>query len=259
LTAAERGNLVHVTLARFWRGAHTHDALRACTPQELAARVDDAAAAAPGTLSAARRALLAPVVVAGESMRLRDLALRWLNDCEYDRPAFTVESIETDMTIELAGLVLSLRLDRVDRPATGGALIIDYKTGPVAVPRNWVRERPQATQLGLYALAWPEHAPTLPVRGVAYAQLAADRVRAVGVSADDEAWPALTDVANATGLPRWSDLDSWWRTHLEGLADEFRRGHAAVAPRDRFAPCRQCGRHALCRIGAARDDDEDVG
>ena len=75
--------------------------------------------------------------------------------------------------------------------------ILDYKTGQVERPRRWFDERPRASQLGLYTLAQRAAQPTLAVRAVAYAELRAEGAAAVGVAADEHAWPGLESAAAA--------------------------------------------------------------
>src|SRR5262249_59442345 len=112
---------------------------------------------------------------------------------------------ELALALSLGGLEVRLRLDRVDRLADGGIAVIDYKTGRAVAPPRWFDPRPQAPQLGLYALAWRAAFPSLPVRAVAYAQVKRGDMRLQGLAADEAAWCGVAKPSSLPGL----GLDSW--------------------------------------------------
>ncbi len=265
LSAGERGTLVHEALAAFWRDVRTQARLLELVGTDaLAARIDAASAAAVGTLAAARRLELPAVVLAGEAQRLARTLRDWLVGVDAARPPFEVRGIETDGALEFPGLRLRLRFDRVDALGDGGVALIDYKSGSVAAPGKWFESRPQAPQLALYALAQRAAEPGLPIRAVAYAQLKPGEVRAVGVAADDGAWPQLTlpPAIRTAPLPDWAAVEAHWADALGGLAADFVAGRADVTPRNRRESCQRCGRQALCRVGedgAAEDDGNGGG
>src|SRR5204863_1563398 len=90
-----------------------------------------------------------------ERSRRARLAREWL-DVEKARPAFSVFSLEEKRTLEFAGLEFGARIDRMDRLASGGHAIIDYKTGGNITPRRWDPPRPDEPQLAPYAVAAKE-------------------------------------------------------------------------------------------------------
>jgi hypothetical protein len=90
------------------------------------------------------------------------------------------------------------------------------------------------------------------VRVVAYGELRAEGAAAVGIAADDSAWPGLGLPSEVGPGDTWVELEAWWRTHLEALVAEIAAGHATVAPRARPSPCRNCGLQAVCRIESVR-------
>ncbi len=99
-----------------------------------------------------------------ERVRLVELLEEWLQ-VERLRGEFRVAAYEEQAVVDIAGLVLSLRLDRVDSLAQGAELLIDYKTGDSSIAM-WMGERPDEPQLPLYHLA----RPVLP-EAVAFAQV----------------------------------------------------------------------------------------
>jgi hypothetical protein len=202
------------------------------------------------------------VVTAGEAARIAKTVRAWLDDFDRVRLPFAVAAVEASRPLALGGLHWTLRLDRIDTLADGGIAIIDYKTGKVAAPAKWFDDRAQDPQLGLYWLAQHDFESAQPIRAVAYAQLRPGEMKAVGLAADDNAWPGLPEpsAVKDVGLADWRAVEDRWRHTLEGLAVEVREGVASVAPRDARVTCKQCGRQSLCRIGiVAIDGDTESG
>ncbi len=253
LTALERGSLLHAALAAFWRDTRTHGALVALAPSELDARIAAAVAEAMSSKLDARRArALPPLVLAGEPARLAALIRQWIDACERGRPAFAVRAVEHSTEIALGGIRLSIRLDRVDALADGGAAIIDYKSGEVPKLARTFEPRPAATQLAVYALAWRAAERETPLRAVAFAQVSPDAIEPSGIAADAAAWPGLK---LAHELPEnaphdWGALIAAWHDAMSALARDFAAGEAGVDPRETDV-CKRCGMQALCRIDAA--------
>jgi hypothetical protein len=156
-------------------------------------------------------------------------------------------TVEEPVTLELSGIQLRMRVDRVDRVAHGAVAMIDYKTGRAPGLKQWFEARPRAPQLGLYTLAWRARSPATPIAAAAYAQLCVDDVCAIGI-ADGDAWPGLTPLGPRTPAGSWQGIEDAWRTSLSAIAHELATGVARVTPRNLGETCERCGRHALCRI-----------
>ncbi len=258
LSYAERGKLVHATMAALWTGLRDRSTLQALDEGAVRAQIDAAVAKACGELPQARWQNLPAAVRAIEAQRIAALVVPWLA-VELARPPFAVIGTEYKTSIKLAGLEFNMRLDRIDALGDGGEAIIDYKTGLAESLPQWFAERPRATQLGLYALARSAVTAAPPIRALAYAQLRPDAIAVRGISADARAWPELTDVSKIGEFAGWNAIETWWSKHLGALAAEIAAGWAAVTPRERPSPCRNCGLQALCRIEAViRADDEVV-
>ena len=264
LSAQERGTLAHAALTAFWCDVRTQAALVELAPATLAAKIAAAVEAAIVAIPAARWRNLLPVVAAGESARLATLVGSWLQAQERDRPPFSVLGTEMTLPLTLGGLSLQLRLDRLDALADGGTAIIDYKTGRTKPPEAWFEPRPQAPQLGLYALARRAAAPAEHLRAVAYAQIRPGEFKVHGIAADNNAWPALKlpSSLRKVALADWSAVEARWAASLGALAADIAAGAAAVAPRDARKTCAHCGLQPFCRIGALaiadreRNEDE---
>lgn len=256
LSYAERGQLVHATMAAFWLDVRTHAALVSLDRPSLEARTANAASVARGTLRAGRWQLLPPVVAAAELARIAGIAIQWIEKYERPRPPFRVTGIEEKTQLTLSSLTFHLKLDRIDTLEDGSVAIIDYKTGAVDGPRSWFADRPRSPQLGVYALALRSQAPPANVGAVAYARLKAGKIDLLGVASNPAAWPSLDDAAELRQPQGWQAITAWWDRRLPELAAEFRDGVATVTPRDAPASCRACRLHPLCRIGEAGLDRE---
>jgi len=149
--------------------------------------------------------------------------------------------LEHSLPLDIAGVRLGVRLDRVDRLADGRLIVIDYKSGAAA---------------SFDALADRLRQPQLP----AYAVVAGDRTAAVAMlhlGREGLNLRGVADIAGRlTGLrplkegqPGWTRLLGRWRAQLAELVHEFLRGHAAVDPQP--TACERCHLQVLCRVQSA--------
>jgi ATP-dependent helicase/nuclease subunit B len=252
-----RGNLLHATLELAWR--ELGDAARLATlgPDELAALVERC-------LDASMREQL-PEEIGGRHRQLewtwqRAAALHVLA-LDRTRDPFEVVATEETMEADLAGLSLTLRVDRVDR-VEGGLVVLDYKTGR-ATTSQWRGSRPDAPQLPLYAIL-----KGAEVGGVAFVRADAQGAVLRGVAREAQRLPgmetaerfALTD-DKQKGFD-WSEIRSRWHGWLADLSRDFQRGVARVDPK-LPGTCRHCHLATLCRVsagfetGAMEEGDDD--
>ncbi len=245
--ARERGILLHAALEHIWRELGGRAALLALAPAALAELI--AAGVAAGIERAAARRNPGARWRRRELERTLRLLARWL-ELESQRSDFVVERIEQGAQVaRLAGLEFSCRLDRVDRLADGGRVLIDYKTGSTSP--DWRGERPDNPQLPLYA----------PLAGeglvaVAYAQVNAANCRFVQESERDGVLSPAQRRSELEGEPDFAHLMALWTGRLERIAAGFRAGFAAVDPAPRA--CDSCSLQALCRIETAREQIADA-
>lgn len=166
-----------------------------------------------------------------DSLRPLEVERLWglllsLRELEVERPGFQVMT-EVKREVSIGPLALHVRPDRLDQLASGGELVIDYKTGQFA-PSGWKRPRLPESQLPLYAV-------TGRSRGVAVIQLRPGGAQLRGVGDDELGIPGIK---SPTAFFREDDLD-WkgvlarWQLQLEGLAGEFAAGDFRVDPDDR--------------------------
>ena len=143
LSPAERGSFVHHVLRYLWMRVQGSDTLGECSASQRAQWIDEAVDAGMRALEAeAERHGLSLGARAGrvcldlEKERVSSLAAEWLEIESQRFESFKVVDCELDASIELSGLHLKLRLDRVDELADGGfasALVRIGAIGEVAV------------------------------------------------------------------------------------------------------------------------------
>ncbi len=233
LNRAERGNLVHRALELFWRDLPDQMALLALSPAARAEHLSAAIAGALEELARQRPELRGGRLRAVESACLERLLAHWLA-LETLRPPFAVAVREQDFALELDGLPIRLRIDRIDRLADGRLLLIDYKTGNIKAG-GWAGARPEEPQLPLYALAVadsPADSSGGALAGIAFARVRIDDKASgalLGITDTAELIPGCKTLAEY-GLPTdWPDALAQWRHDLGALAQEFLRGTATIA------------------------------
>lgn len=244
LNALARGSLVHAVMQAIWATLREQSALR-LEPAALQSLVDGCVDQAVSGWERDNHYPLPPRFRAVECARLTSLALDWLQ-LDAERSDFTVVAREADQAIDIGGLALRGRLDRMDSLPDGRCLIVDYKTGKVD-PQVWLGDRPDDPQLPLYALAHRDR-----LAGVAFAQLRVGDVKYAGVAAEAGLAPGLTPVAEWKARPEGCDdlpaLLDYWQSQLQALATAFRNGAMDVDPKDPRRTCLYCELGSLCRI-----------
>ncbi|MFP6599242.1 MAG: PD-(D/E)XK nuclease family protein [Deltaproteobacteria bacterium] len=240
--AADRGTLVHASLAHAWSELESSERLRALSAAELVELARRSAKRAIGELRAPLPAhLRAPLLD-----WLSELSAAWLGFEAGQRLGhWRVVARESEAEVELGneGVRLSrLRIDRTDELPDGRRVLLDYKTGQTpASPAGWLGPRPREPQMPAYVLA--RLAAGENVAGAGFAQLSAR---------DELAIKASPEVSLLAGRPPrdwpgWDEAIEMWHETLGALADSYALGRAAVQPRA-ASVCRHCQRQPLCRL-----------
>lgn len=224
--AAERGKLLHALMRELWAELKSSSELRT---RNLVAVIHRAAEAA------VKEAGLEGRFAELERERLARLADEWLA-LERSRKDFEVIALEERRALEVSGLEFASRVDRIDRLAAGGHVLIDYKTGRASL-RQWEAPRPDDPQLPLYAVAAREE-----LAAVAFARLRPGDMRFIGLSRDEKLVPGLKT------HPEWPALLDAWRRETEMLGAAFAAGEAAVDPKQDLKTCQRCDLQTLCRV-----------
>jgi ATP-dependent helicase/nuclease subunit B len=267
LTAAQRGRLLHAVLHAVWsgppHGIRSHAELLLKLP-DLAAFVQNRVRAAfEKALPADAREAMPHPYLALEETRLVTVVSEWLR-FEAERLPFNVAGTELGAPAQIAGLELTMRLDRIDRLSDESLLVIDYKTGNVS-PRLWDLPRPDDVQLPLYAGFALDPATGLP-GGLVFARVRAGQHEFSGRvrDANHQLLSALGGRKALVKQPLTGEALYDWRAYIEELALAFIDGRAEVNPRDYPETCERCGLQTLCRVyeshaqlDADGEDDDD--
>ena len=249
LTAVERGTILHKVLEGLWSKEegtewrlHTRDDLRSAkTNGQLAGIIDHHVSRVLHEHPLARSQDAWTVAYLDmERKRLNSSLSLWL-ECEALREPFTVTGCEEKLeNVDVTGLKLKLRVDRIDRIGSGGSLLIDYKTSAVSRSR-WFGERPDEPQLPLYGA----YGGVEDLRGIIFAQIRAGKIRFDGCVENPD---AVMGSAMKNTEPYGLEMREGWAEALRMLAEEFLSGHAAVMPKKYPGTCRYCALPALCRV-----------
>ena len=241
MDARERGDLVHVTLQRFWDEVRTQAALRSMPPEERAAALDRAISEALSkTISDATTAWETEYVDT-QRERLRRVLAPWIDQELARTLPFTVKLREEAMEVAVGPLHLKLRIDRIDATDAGDVLI-DYKTG-TASHKDWLTERPDEPQLPLYAM----------ITDAQLAAIAFGRVRP-GKEMGLDGYAATDGILPKPAPLPYETLDDQvaeWRRILTNLAEDFHAGDARVRPKSYPKTCQHCAQRLLCRLNPA--------
>ena len=225
LDARARGLLLHSLMKELWT--------------ELKGSAGLAGDVGPAIQKSAKKAVaeakLEEPLAKLERERLARLAWEWL-EVERGRAPFTVAAMEEKRKLEVAGLTLSGRIDRMDQLESGGHALIDYKTGK-PTPNEWLGGRPDDPQLPLYALNARE-----PISAVAFAKLRTGAMRYMGFSDREDLVPGVKAAKD------WGALLEGWKKELEALGQGFAAGDARVDPKELLNTCRYCDLQPLCRV-----------
>ena len=241
----DRGNLIHKALELFWDKTRNRKNLSNLSHGILKKRIEECVQEALKLCS--QRTTGQTQFNKLEIERNVRLIHDWLLNIERERPDFQVLHNEEDVSINLCGIKLSLRIDRIDEIPGKGLLLIDYKTGREAKPAEWFAEKIRAPQLPLYATAQP------PV-GLAYGHLTLGKPEFKGTADLPLGKLKNYDFAKDTGCSTWKELLSYWKNNLNRVADEFLQGNNQVLPVNKGEPCLHCEFNSLCRIQEISED-----
>jgi probable DNA repair protein len=235
LSLPERGQVLHKSLELLWRQLQTQAVLLQQDTDTLAHDITTCVQQALVLINSPPRLSFPPLLQTLEIQRLSQLIQASLRQ-EKTRPAFTVLALEKTAQLELAGLSIQLKLDRLDACEDGKQWVIDYKSkAPDRKP--WLDDRPEEPQLLLYALLDPH------ICGLLFMELRQGQASYLGLT--DEA----VELPGVKADPHWHDSKATWRSQLEALALEFQHGLCTPTP-TRASTCMRCEFQMLCRIEA---------
>lgn len=231
ISPAEHGNVAHAALETFWRDMGNQDELLSRSQSDVRDVIVSAVSAALDVKLGRREKNPAMERFrAFEEARLARLIEEWI-DVERRRRPFSVIQHETSETVEVEGLQLKIRVDRIDRYDDGTHAILDYKTGADISKDKWDSDRPEEPQLPLYAVTDKMRA----ISEVAFARITPGKIQLIAENGDNL----------QRRLPEWKRV-------VSNLAMRFQSGEADVDPKNPPKTCTFCGLQPLCRIHEVR-------
>ena len=218
--ARQRGIAAHAAVRRLFGDLPDQQEILSWSPQDRTRRIDRSCQLSlRGLFGVAENRLGALFEL--ELARLRSI-LAQLLELESTRTPFRVAGVEQTIKVDVGGLEIRGRLDRIDELNSDGSLaVIDYKTATRNNPSDWLKERPRDLQLPFYA-AFLE----VGVEAVAIAVLNPASPEYKGLWLAGGRFPG-----RAARLPAdfaWPMQRDRWRTQIEHLAREFADGDGRI-------------------------------
>jgi ATP-dependent helicase/nuclease subunit B len=244
LNAAERGEIIHQILECFWQGLRDQAALLAMSEDMLESRIHAAIESIFSHWQARYPRTLTPQYLVLEKKRSYELIERFIA-LEKSRPGFEVVSTEKKRVVNVEGLKIKIRIDRIDRLENQSEILLDYKTGEVSIS-NWFGERPKDPQLPLYCVT-EEKQPS----GIVFGVIRPDAIKYQGLVEEEGVLPGVKtpEKAEAMGCAAsFVEQCDAWKDAIALLAREFMQGVARVDPIEGENTCRTCSLKPLCRV-----------
>jgi probable DNA repair protein len=203
-----RGNLIHAAAFQLYANRPSQAEIRGWHGAELAQRVSAAVKAAFPRYERHADGVLRELFTL-ERQRVERL-LHELVEVDLQREPFSIHAVESAAEFMMAGIRLSLRIDRIDRNDDGSVVILDYKTGS---RRKFLdgNGEPADAQLVVYAIATAE-----PVAALGFYNVDS-RETALDASGRD-----------SMGADRWQEALGRWSCAIESAAEDFAAGDARI-------------------------------
>ncbi len=225
LDSMVRGSLVHGVLEQFWRKRHFAD-LRDMSVDDFSRALTQAVRNTLQDFSAESDVASAAVLEL-EHERLLKLIGDWLQFEKGRGVPFNIVACEAEKKVNICGIEVTLKIDRVHQLENGGLEFIDYKTGQLPKTKSWGEDRITEPQLPIYASFYVDDSAR--VAGIHFGMVkiadhAFSGVDEVGFEVEqDKRKPAFTQ-----NFTDWQHLLMHWKTSIEAIALELREGESAV-------------------------------
>ena len=225
LDSMARGSLVHGVLEQFWRKRHFAD-LRDMSADDFSSALTQAVRYAIQDF-ANEGNVVSDALLELEHERLFKLVGDWLQFEKHHGVSFQIVACEAEKKVQICGIEVTLKIDRIHQLEAGGLVFVDYKTGQVPKTKNWGEDRITEPQLPIYATFF--HTDTDKVAGVYFGMVKIAEHAFSGVAEDNfEEEPAKRKPAFIKDFSDWPNLLTHWKTSIEAIALELKSGEAVV-------------------------------
>jgi ATP-dependent helicase/nuclease subunit B len=227
-----RGNLIHAAAFQLYADRPSQAEIRAWLDEDIDRRINAAVNRAFPRYERHADGVLKELFTL-ERKRVGRL-LRELVDVDLLRDRFSIKDVELATEIDMGGVRLRLRIDRIDRFDDGAVAILDYKTGGRRKFLDGSGE-PADAQLLVYAIAVEE-----PVASLGFYNIDS-RETALDASGRD-----------AMGAEDWQQALERWKQAVAAAAGEFAAGDVRIRYWQTLREARSL--NILSRFGEIRRD-----
>lgn len=225
-----RGQLVHAVLAAFWQSgektlhfADLHDMSDDALNTHLNKAIRNTLQAFAETTNVASKTVLEL-----EHERLHKLVGAWLVFEKEQGVTFHIVGCELEKQVDISGIEVTLKIDRIHQLADGGMVFVDYKTGQTPKVNVWGEDRITEPQLPIYASFYFDDA-SQTIAGLQFGMVKTAEYSFEGVSQD------AFDVEAGKRKPKfiqqfndWQNLLAHFKTSIESIAEKIKTGEASV-------------------------------
>lgn len=237
LDSLARGQLVHDVLAAFWQPDDTkrhfadlRDMSEDALETHLIAAINKALQDFAANTNVASKTLLAL-----EHERLHKLISAWLAFEKEQGIAFKIVDCEAEKKVNISGIEVTLKIDRIHQLTDGGMVFVDYKTGQVPKVSTWGEDRIAEPQLPIYA-SFYFNEDSQKIAGLQFGMVKTAEHSFEGVA--QEAFDAEPNKRKPKFIQQFSDWPSLlahFKTSIEAIAEEIKAGEASVKFSDEAA------------------------
>ena len=139
-----------------------------------------------------------------------------------------VKECEATHTLNIQGLEITCRIDRIDALADGDLVVIDYKTGMLPALKTWADTRIAEPQLPLYAsLALKNER----VVAACFAWVNIEECKFSGLAAEADLIPGVAAFNKIKAFQHFENhqtIIAHWQNSLNAIALEIKNGVAGV-------------------------------
>jgi len=229
-----RGQLVHAVLAAFWQpqGKPLQFAdLRDMADETLDSHIQKAIHKALQDFTETNN-IASTILLELEHERLQKLISAWLAFEKELGIAFHIVGCEVEKKVEISGIEVTLKIDRIHQLDDGGVVFVDYKTGQVPKTSSWGEDRIVEPQLPIYASFYFDD-NNQHIAGLQFGMVKTAEHSFHGINeADFEDEPAKRKPKLVQLFNDWSQLLQHFKTSIEAIAAEVKTGAAGVKFRD---------------------------